>query len=87
MIRPLQSGAALLEDVRRADPDALHLWWLGQSGFLVAGGGPVAARRAARMVSDGALVTVVAPSLCEDLVDLVAQRVAARQANRDWPRR
>jgi L-ascorbate metabolism protein UlaG (beta-lactamase superfamily) len=36
VIRPLQSGAALLGDVRRADPDALHLWWLGQSGFLVA---------------------------------------------------
>jgi L-ascorbate metabolism protein UlaG (beta-lactamase superfamily) len=36
VIRPLQSGAALLEDVRRATPGALHLWWLGQSGFLVA---------------------------------------------------
>jgi L-ascorbate metabolism protein UlaG (beta-lactamase superfamily) len=36
VIRPLQSGAALVEDVRRADPEALHLWWLGQSGFLVA---------------------------------------------------
>jgi L-ascorbate metabolism protein UlaG (beta-lactamase superfamily) len=36
VIRPLQSGAALLADVRRADPGALHLWWLGQSGFLVA---------------------------------------------------
>ena len=36
VIRPLQSGEALLDDVRRADPGALHLWWLGQSGFLVA---------------------------------------------------
>jgi L-ascorbate metabolism protein UlaG (beta-lactamase superfamily) len=36
VIRPLQSGAALLDDVRRADPGALSLWWLGQSGFLVA---------------------------------------------------
>jgi L-ascorbate metabolism protein UlaG (beta-lactamase superfamily) len=35
VIRPLQSGAALLEDVRRAG-SGLHLWWLGQSGFLVA---------------------------------------------------
>jgi L-ascorbate metabolism protein UlaG (beta-lactamase superfamily) len=35
VIQPLQSGRALLDDVRRADPDALHLWWLGQSGFLV----------------------------------------------------
>lgn len=38
---------------------------------LVAGGGPVAARRVAAMVDDGALVTVVAPELCEDLVDRV----------------
>ena len=36
MIRPLRSGAALLADVRAAPPGALHLWWLGQSGFLVA---------------------------------------------------
>jgi len=36
VIRPLQSGETLLDDVRRADPAALHLWWLGQSGFLVA---------------------------------------------------
>jgi L-ascorbate metabolism protein UlaG (beta-lactamase superfamily) len=36
VIRPLQSGAALLADVRAAARDALHLWWLGQSGFLVA---------------------------------------------------
>jgi uroporphyrin-III C-methyltransferase/precorrin-2 dehydrogenase/sirohydrochlorin ferrochelatase len=40
---------------------------------LVVGGGPVAARRAARLVADGASVTVVSPHLCEDLVDLVAQ--------------
>jgi L-ascorbate metabolism protein UlaG (beta-lactamase superfamily) len=36
VIRPVQSGAALLADVRGAARDALHLWWLGQSGFLVA---------------------------------------------------
>jgi L-ascorbate metabolism protein UlaG (beta-lactamase superfamily) len=36
VIQPLQSGAALVDDVRRAYPGALHLWWLGQSGFLVA---------------------------------------------------
>ena len=40
---------------------------------LVVGGGPVAARRAARLVADGASVTVVSPHLCEDLVDLVTQ--------------
>jgi L-ascorbate metabolism protein UlaG (beta-lactamase superfamily) len=36
VITPVQSGAALLADVRAADRDRLHLWWLGQSGFLVA---------------------------------------------------
>jgi L-ascorbate metabolism protein UlaG (beta-lactamase superfamily) len=36
VIRPVQSGDALLADVRAADPGRLHLWWLGQSGFLVA---------------------------------------------------
>jgi L-ascorbate metabolism protein UlaG (beta-lactamase superfamily) len=36
VIRPLQSGDTLLADVHAADPDRLHLWWLGQSGFLVA---------------------------------------------------
>src|SRR5688500_6866327 len=35
VIRPLRSGEAFLADVRRAG-DGLHLWWLGQSGFLVA---------------------------------------------------
>lgn len=36
---------------------------------LVVGGGPVAARRAASLSEAGALVTVVAPQLCEDLED------------------
>ena len=37
MIQPLQSGDAFLADVRRArkELDTLHMWWLGQSGFLV----------------------------------------------------
>jgi L-ascorbate metabolism protein UlaG (beta-lactamase superfamily) len=39
VIAPLRSGAAFLADVRAADPERLHLWWLGQSGFLVACGG------------------------------------------------
>ncbi|MBD8080341.1 uroporphyrinogen-III C-methyltransferase [Cellulosimicrobium arenosum] len=39
---------------------------------LVAGGGPVAARRARTMLDDGAHVRVVAPHVCEDLRDLVA---------------
>jgi L-ascorbate metabolism protein UlaG (beta-lactamase superfamily) len=37
MIKPHLQDAAFLGDVQRAraDRDALHLWWLGQSGFLV----------------------------------------------------
>ncbi len=38
MIQPLLTNDALLADIRAAasnDPDALHLWWLGQSGYLV----------------------------------------------------
>ncbi|MDQ1666252.1 MAG: uroporphyrin-III C-methyltransferase / precorrin-2 dehydrogenase / sirohydrochlorin ferrochelatase [Actinomycetota bacterium] len=39
---------------------------------VVVGGGPVAARRARALVTAGAQVHVVAPYLCEDLSDLVA---------------
>lgn len=37
MIKPVLQNDALLEDVLRAkkDPDQLHLWWLGQSGYLI----------------------------------------------------
>lgn len=37
MIVPAQSHEALLADIRaaRGKRDELHLWWLGQSGFLV----------------------------------------------------
>lgn len=37
MIQPGLAGEAFLADVNEAArvPDALHLWWLGQSGFLV----------------------------------------------------
>ncbi len=44
---------------------------------LVAGGGPVAARRARAMADDGAHVRVVAPQVCEDLRDLVAASLRA----------
>ena len=37
---------------------------------LVVGGGPVAARRATGCVAAGALVTVVAPEVCESLSEL-----------------
>ena len=40
---------------------------------LVVGGGPVAARRAARLLGSGADVHVIAPALCEDLRDLLAE--------------
>lgn len=37
MIQPLRSNEQFLADVARTrhDTDALHLWWLGQSGYLV----------------------------------------------------
>ena len=51
-----------------------HALFLDVSGrrVVVVGGGPVAARRAARLVEDGADVLVVAPALCEDLAEHVA---------------
>jgi uroporphyrin-III C-methyltransferase/precorrin-2 dehydrogenase/sirohydrochlorin ferrochelatase len=44
---------------------------------VVVGGGPVAARRARCLVDAGALVEVVAPWLCEDLVDVARDGVVA----------
>src|SRR5512138_653414 len=37
MIKPVLQDDAFLEDVSRAkdDADQLHLWWLGQSGYLI----------------------------------------------------
>jgi L-ascorbate metabolism protein UlaG (beta-lactamase superfamily) len=37
LIRPVLSGDALLADIKSAsdDVDEFHLWWLGQSGFLI----------------------------------------------------
>ena len=37
MIRPVLQDDAFLQDVARAKerPDDLHLWWLGQSGYLI----------------------------------------------------
>jgi L-ascorbate metabolism protein UlaG (beta-lactamase superfamily) len=35
LLAPYHSDDSLLADVRRASEQALHLWWLGQSGFLV----------------------------------------------------
>lgn len=37
MIKPVLQNDLFIEDVARAkgDPDRLHLWWLGQSGFMI----------------------------------------------------
>jgi L-ascorbate metabolism protein UlaG (beta-lactamase superfamily) len=37
LIKPLQQDDALLTDIATAarEPDKLHIWWLGQSGFLL----------------------------------------------------
>jgi L-ascorbate metabolism protein UlaG (beta-lactamase superfamily) len=37
LIQPLLKNEALLADIKSAltNPDELHLWWLGQSGFLI----------------------------------------------------
>lgn len=50
---------------------------------LVVGGGPVAARRAGDLVAAGAVVEVVAPYVCEDLVDLV-DRGALQWSRREF---
>jgi len=41
MIVPCQKDSTLLADIHTASPEAgdLHLWWLGQSGFLLKQGG------------------------------------------------
>ena len=40
MIKPLLKDESFLADVRAARnrPEAVHLWWLGQSGFLIHSG-------------------------------------------------
>ncbi|WP_159622233.1 uroporphyrinogen-III C-methyltransferase [Ruania rhizosphaerae] len=44
---------------------------LADRTVLIAGGGPVAARRAQTLADEGALLRVVAPYVCEDLSDLL----------------
>jgi uroporphyrin-III C-methyltransferase/precorrin-2 dehydrogenase/sirohydrochlorin ferrochelatase len=62
-----------------------HALLLDVSGrrVVVVGGGPVAARRAARLIEDGADVLVVAPALCEDLAEHVTAGRASWRA-RDY---
>jgi len=35
MIKPILQNESFLDDVRNTTPDQLHLWWLGQSGYLI----------------------------------------------------
>ena len=35
MIKPILQNDTFLSDIHNANPNQLHLWWLGQSGFLV----------------------------------------------------
>ena len=35
MIKPITQDETFLASVRSASPDKLHLWWLGQSGYLL----------------------------------------------------
>ncbi len=44
------------------------------SHVLVVGGGTTAARRAATFARDGVEVTVVAPTICDGLLDLLLER-------------
>lgn len=50
---------------------------------IVVGGGPLAARRAAALTRGATPVTVFAPSLCDDVFDLLAERLVTWE-NR-WP--
>jgi precorrin-2 dehydrogenase/sirohydrochlorin ferrochelatase len=52
---------------------------------VVVGGGPVAARRAAALTRSSTPVTVFAPLLCDDVFDLLAERLVTWE-NR-WPTR
>ena len=50
---------------------------------IVVGGGPMAARRAAALTRAATTVTVFAPVLCDDVFDLLAERLVTWE-NR-WP--
>lgn len=49
---------------------------------LLAGGGPVAARRASALLADGADLRLVAPHICEDLAELAAAGALEWRARR-----
>ncbi len=70
---------------RRIARDRTRLLALPKPGrtAVVVGGGPLAARRAAALTRAHTPVTVYAPSLCDDLFDLLAERLVSWE-NR-WP--
>ncbi|MFQ6170196.1 NAD(P)-dependent oxidoreductase [Oryzobacter sp. R7] len=70
---------------RVAVRDRTRLLGFPRSGrrAIVVGGGPTAARRAAALTRSALPVTVFAPSLCDDVFDLLAERLVTWE-NR-WP--
>ena len=50
---------------------------------IVVGGGPMAARRAAALTRAATPVTVFAPALCDDVFDLLAERLVTWETR--WP--
>lgn len=73
----LQRAAAGPDHAGATGGDRRSLYPLGLDltgrTVVVVGGGPVAARRTRGLLDAGAVVRLVAPTLCEDLVDLVAE--------------
>ena len=70
---------------RIAVRDRTRLLGFPRSGrrAIVVGGGPTAARRAAALTRSALPVTVFAPALCDDVFDLLAERLVTWE-NR-WP--
>ncbi len=71
---------------RLAVRDRTRLLGFPRSGrrAIVVGGGPTAARRAAALTRSPSPVIVFAPTLCDDVFDLLAERLVTWE-NR-WPR-
>lgn len=54
---------------------------------VIVGGGPVAARRARGLVDASARVTVIAPSICDELADLTSRAAPEQDPPVRWKRR
>jgi precorrin-2 dehydrogenase / sirohydrochlorin ferrochelatase len=70
---------------RRTARDRTRLLALPRPGrfAVVVGGGSVAARRAAALTRSSTPVTVFAPRICDDLFDLLAERLVSWEDR--WP--